>query len=150
MSDIEKRYQAFCEQLPESVDVEAAKARLIAQHVETPSWGYGAMGTRFYTLHKKGAPRDVFEKFEDAAQVQKYTGIARSVAIHIPWDKVDDYQRLREHAESLGVSVGAVNPNVFQEDDYVWGSLAHPKAHVRAEGVGSHGRVRRHHEQDGL
>lgn len=131
MSDIEKRYQAFCEQLPESVDVEAAKARLIAQHVETPSWGYGAMGTRFYTLHKKGAPRDVFEKFEDAAQVQKYTGIARSVAIHIPWDKVDDYQRLREHAESLGVSVGAVNPNVFQEDDYVWGSLAHPKARVR-------------------
>ena len=108
MTSIEKRYQAFCETLPESVDVEAAKERLLKQHVETPSWGYGAMGTRFYTLHKPGAPRNVFEKFEDAAQVQKYTGIARSVAIHIPWDKVDDYEELKQHAQSLGLSVGAV------------------------------------------
>lgn len=135
MGQVDQKYQAFVEALPPSVDIEAAKARLLAQHVETPSWGYGAMGTRFYTLHKPGAPRDVFEKFEDAAQVHKYTGIARSVAIHIPWDKVDDYSKLKAHAQSLGVKVGAVNPNLFQEDDYVWGSLCHPKADVRARAL---------------
>ncbi len=131
---IEERYKAFVDSLPPSVDVEAAKERLKAQTIETPSWGYGAMGTRFYTLHKPGAPRNAFEKIEDAAQVQKYTGVARSVAIHIPWDKVDDFAALKQHAESLGVKIGAVNPNLFQEDDYVFGSLSHrdPKVRQRA------------------
>lgn len=89
------------------------------------------MGTRFYTLNKPGAPRDIFEKFDDAAQVQKYTGIARSVAIHIPWDKVDDYSRLIEHSKKVGVDIGAVNANLFQEDDYVYGSFCHHKPEVR-------------------
>jgi len=131
---LKERYEAFCEQIPGSVDIEKVKSKLKTINIETPSWGYGAMGTRFYTLKKPGAPRNVFEKFEDAAQVHKYTGVAGSVAVHIPWDKVDDYEALKQHAESLGVRIGAVNPNLFQEDDYVHGSLCHhnPKVRERA------------------
>jgi L-rhamnose isomerase/sugar isomerase len=113
------------------VDVEAVKRRLKRQAVETPSWGYGNSGTRFRVFGQPGVPRNPFEKFEDAAQVHKYTGICPSVAIHIPWDKVDDYGALRDHAQRLGLRVGAVNPNVFQDEDYKFGSMCHPDPRVR-------------------
>ena len=113
------------------VDVDAVKARLKRQEVETPSWGYGNSGTRFRVFGQPGVPRDPFEKFEDAAQVHRYTGICPGVAIHIPWDKVEDYGALQAHASRLGVRVGAVNPNVFHEEDYKFGSMCHPDPAVR-------------------
>jgi L-rhamnose isomerase / sugar isomerase len=113
------------------VDVEAVKARLKRQEVETPSWGYGNSGTRFRVFGQPGVPRDPFEKFEDAAQVHRYTGICPGVAIHIPWDRVDDYGALRAHARDLGLRVGAINPNVFQDEDYKLGSMCHPDPAVR-------------------
>ncbi|HEV2124192.1 MAG TPA: L-rhamnose isomerase [Chloroflexota bacterium] len=113
------------------IDVTGVVQRLKAQVVETPSWGYGNSGTRFRVFGQPGVPRDPFEKFEDAAQVHKYTGICPSVAIHIPWDKVDDYGALQEHARSLGLRVGAINPNVFQDEEYKFGSMCHPDPHVR-------------------
>ena len=76
-------------------------------------------------------PRNPFEKFEDAAQVHKLTGVCPSVAIHIPWDKVDDYAKLKQHAADLGVSIGAVNPNLFQEDDYIFGSVTNSNEAIR-------------------
>jgi len=105
--------------------------RLRAQELETPSWGYGDTGTRFAVFPQKGVPRDPFEKLADAAQVHALTGVCPSVAVHIPWDRVDDYPELREHAESLGVRIGAVNPNLFQELEYKLGSVCHPDPAVR-------------------
>jgi L-rhamnose isomerase/sugar isomerase len=107
------------------------KAALRAQHIETPSWAYGNSGTRFKVFAQKGVPRDPYEKLADAAQVHAYTGIAPTVALHIPWDKVDDYADLARHARELGVGIGAINSNVFQDDDYMLGSVTHPSAGVR-------------------
>ncbi|MFI7129809.1 L-rhamnose isomerase [Nonomuraea sp. NPDC050153] len=107
------------------------KAALRAQHIETPSWAYGNSGTRFKVFAQKGVPRDPYEKLADAAQVHAYTGIAPTVALHIPWDKVDDYADLARHARELGVGIGAINSNVFQDDDYMLGSVTNPSARVR-------------------
>jgi L-rhamnose isomerase/sugar isomerase len=108
---------------------------LKAQHLETPSWGYGNSGTRFKTFAYPGAARNVWEKLEDAAVIHKLSGIAPSVAIHIPWDKVKDYSALKRYAEDLGLKIGAVNPNLFQEDIYKLGSLANPDLGVREKAL---------------
>lgn len=106
MSD--KAYALFEEQQQQrGIDLEQVKAKLKALSIETPSWGYGDSGTRFKVFQKTGVPRDPFEKLEDAAQVHAVTGLCPSVAIHIPWDTVDNYGKLRSHAESLGLQIGA-------------------------------------------
>ena len=127
-----RAYEVLSESLAaRGVDVDRVEERLRSQRLETPSWGYGNSGTRFKVFPQPGVPRDPFEKFEDAAEVHRLTGICPSVAIHIPWDKVDDYGELREHAEGLGLSIGAVNPNLFQEEDYKLGSVCNPDPAVR-------------------
>ena len=105
------------------------------QWIETPSWAYGNSGTRFKVFAQQGVARDPFEKLEDAAQVHRYTGVAPSVAMHIPWDKVDDYAKLAKHATDLGIKIGAINPNVFQEDDYRLGSVCNPDPKVRRKAI---------------
>ena len=112
-----------------------AERRLRELTIETPSWGYGDSGTRFGTFPQPGRPRDVFERVDDAAEVHRLTGTAGSVALHFPWDAVDDYGRLRDHIAERGLRVGAVNPNLFQEPDYKLGALTHPDASVRAKAV---------------
>jgi L-rhamnose isomerase/sugar isomerase len=133
LSSTDERYYAvMAERLSESgVDVASVEERLRSQRLETPSWGYGNSGTRFAVFPQPGIPRDPFEKFADAAEVHRLTGVCPSVAIHIPWDRVADYMELREHAESLRLSVGAVNPNLFQEEDYKLGSVCNPDPAVR-------------------
>jgi L-rhamnose isomerase/sugar isomerase len=127
-----KAYDALTESLTaQGVDLEKVEERLRAQRVETPSWGYGDTGTRFAVFPQPGVPRNPFEKIADAAEAQKHTGICPSVAIHIPWDKVDTYAELKDHAESLGMKIGAVNPNIFQEEEYKLGSVCHPDEVVR-------------------
>ena len=108
---------------------------LRAQRIETPSWAYGASGTRFKVFPQPGLPRDPFEKIEDAALVHQLTGVAPSVALHIPWDRVEDYPALARHAADHGLSLGAVNPNLFQDDAYRLGSLCNPDPAVRAKAV---------------
>jgi L-rhamnose isomerase/sugar isomerase len=117
------------------VDVDAVKAALKQQHIETPSWGYGDSGTRFKVFHWPGAARTVREKLADAAFVHQLTGIAPSVALHIPWDEVEDWAALRAYAADLGIEIGAINPNLFQDDAYKFGSLCHPDPAVRAQAV---------------
>jgi L-rhamnose isomerase/sugar isomerase len=125
-------YDALADSLTaQGVDLEGVEERLRAQRVETPSWGYGDTGTRFAVFPQPGVPRDPFEKIADAAEAHKHTGICPSVAIHIPWDKVDDYSELRNHAKSLGMRIGAVNPNLFQEEEYRLGSVCHPDEDIR-------------------
>ncbi|GAA1009698.1 L-rhamnose isomerase [Acrocarpospora pleiomorpha] len=111
------------------------KAQLRAQHIETPSWAYGNSGTRFKVFAQRGVPRDPYEKIADAAQVHLFTGVAPTVALHIPWDRVDDYADLARHARELGVGIGAINSNVFQDDDYMLGSVTHPDARVRRKAI---------------
>ncbi|MFD1135146.1 L-rhamnose isomerase [Paenibacillus urinalis] len=128
----DKAYALFEEQqTARGIDVEAVKRKIKQFKIETPSWGYGDSGTRFKVFQKEGVPRDPFEKMEDAAIVHRLTGLAPTVAIHIPWDKVGDYGKLRSHAQSLGLQIGAVNPNLFQEDDYMLGSVTNTDAAVR-------------------
>jgi len=111
------------------------RRRLSELVIETPSWGYGDSGTRFATFPQPGRPRDVFERVDDAAEVHRLTGTAGAVAFHFPWDAVEDYGALREHVESRGLRVGAVNPNLFQDPDYKLGSVTHPDAGVRRKAV---------------
>jgi L-rhamnose isomerase / sugar isomerase len=113
------------------MDTAQAKAVLRRQHIETPSWAYGNSGTRFKVFAQPGVPRDPFEKLADAAVVHRFTGIAPTVALHIPWDKVDDYGKLAKHAAEYGVGLGTINSNVFQDDDYKLGSVTNPDPLVR-------------------
>ena len=111
-----------------SEDVLAALRQL---EIETPSWGYGNSGTRFHVYPWPGAARTVWERIADAALVHELTGCCPSVAIHVPWDRVDDWGELRVYTEERGIRIGAVNPNLFGEDEYRLGSLCHPDASVR-------------------
>jgi L-rhamnose isomerase / sugar isomerase len=103
--------------------------------IETPSWGYGNSGTRFKVFPWPGAARNLYEKLEDAAIVQKVTGICPGVALHIPWDKVDNWQEAKQYATQLGLHLGAVNPNLFQDNEYRFGSLCHPDERIRQRAI---------------
>ena len=136
MTNYQAEYDLLASRLTdEGINIADAEARLKAQGVETPSWGYADSGTRFGVFRQAGAPRTVFEKFEDAAQAHKYTGIAPGVAVHIPWDAGADWKELADYAQAQGVRVGAVNPNVFQDFDYRFGSLGSARQTVRARAV---------------
>jgi len=136
MADHSETYALLMANLADKgLNVEAIKQTLKSQHLETPSWGYGDSGTRFAVFPWPGAARDVREKLADAAMVHRLTGICPSVALHIPWDKVDDWAELRGYAESLGMRIGAINPNLFQDNAYKLGSACHPEAAVRRRAV---------------
>ncbi|GAA4178129.1 L-rhamnose isomerase [Phytohabitans flavus] len=110
---------------------DAVRAALRAQRIELPSWAFGNSGTRFKVFAQAGVPRTPYEKIEDAAQVHRYTGVAPTVALHIPWDKVDDYTHLAAFAKEHGVGLGTINANVFQDNDYMLGSVTNPDPDVR-------------------
>ncbi|MFF3058625.1 L-rhamnose isomerase [Streptomyces sp. NPDC057909] len=116
-------------------DIAAVKAALANQRIETPSWGYGNSGTRFKVFAQAGVPRTPYEKLDDAAKVQEFTGVAPKVSLHIPWDRVDDYAALATYAKERALELGAVNSNTFQDDDYKLGSVCHPDAKVRRKAV---------------
>ncbi|MGW5879939.1 L-rhamnose isomerase [Nocardiopsis terrae] len=105
------------------------------QHIELPSWAFGNSGTRFKVFGQPGVPRDPWEKIADAAEVHRLTGVAPTVALHIPWDRVDDYGALAAHARDLGIGVGTINSNVFQDDDYKLGSVTNPDPRVRRKAI---------------
>lgn len=106
--------------------------------IEVPSWAYGNSGTRFKVFSTPGTPRTIHEKIEDAAQVHRLTGLAPAVALHIPWDQVDDFAELKSFAEDHGVTLGTVNSNTFQDDIYKFGSLAHHDRAVRRRAIEDH------------
>lgn len=127
-------YEILVEQLTrDGIHIAFVLEQLKRQHIETPSWGYANSGTRFKTFPHPGAARTTREKLDDAAMVHRMTGIAPSVALHIPWDKPedDDYDAVRQYAESHGITLGAINPNVFQDEAYRLGSLGNPDAAIR-------------------
>ncbi|MFL6135485.1 MAG: L-rhamnose isomerase [Nocardioidaceae bacterium] len=109
--------------------------QLEALAIEVPSWAYGNSGTRFRVFGSPGTPRTVEEKIADAATVHRFTGLAPTVALHIPWDLVDDFGKLRAYADDLGVGLGTINSNTFQDDDYKLGSLTSADPKVRQKAV---------------
>jgi L-rhamnose isomerase / sugar isomerase len=111
------------------------KAVLRDQRIETASWAYANSGTRFKVFPQEGVPRDPYEKVADAATVHRFTGVAPTVALHIPWDTVDDYTHLAGFAAEHGVALGTINANVFQDNDYMLGSVANPSADIRGKAV---------------
>ena len=111
--------------------------QLQEQAIELPSWAFGNSGTRFKVFGTPGTPRDPFEKISDAAQVNKLTGLAPIVALHIPWD-LSDFDALREHAEDEGVELGTINSNTFQDDEYKFGALTHEDARIRQKAIDHH------------
>ncbi|GAA3282580.1 L-rhamnose isomerase [Nesterenkonia halobia] len=108
------------------------------QAIEVPSWAYGNSGTRFKVFGTPGTPRSVEEKIADAAAVHRFTGLAPRVALHIPWDLVDDFGALRSHAGELGVELGTINSNTFQDDDYKFGGLTHHDRRIRQKAIDHH------------
>ena len=112
--------------------------QLAYQAIELPSWAFGNSGTRFKVFGSPGTPRTIQEKLADAAKVNEFTGLAPKVALHIPWDKVEDYGALREYAADLGVELGTVNSNTFQDDIYKFGSLTHVDEAVRRKAIDHH------------
>jgi L-rhamnose isomerase/sugar isomerase len=117
------------------VDREAVTQVLRRQHIELPSWAFGNSGTRFKVFAQPGVPRDPFEKIADAAQVHRFTGVAPSIALHIPWDEVEDYAVLAAAAKDSGIELGTINANVFQDDDYKLGSIANPDPRIRRKAL---------------
>ncbi len=111
---------------------------LEAQAIELPSGAFGNSGTRFKVFTTAGTPRNPREKIEDAATVHRFTGLAPSVALHIPWDKVEDFADLKKHAEDHGVRLGTINSNTFQDDIYRFGSLTHVDKKVRQAAIDHH------------
>jgi L-rhamnose isomerase / sugar isomerase len=116
-------------------DLTAVKDALKNHQIELPSWAFGNSGTRFKVFGQPGVPRTPFEKASDAAQVHAYTGVAPIMAVHIPWDKTGDYAALAAYAADAGIRIGAVNANVFQDDDYKLGSVCHPDPRVRKKAL---------------
>jgi len=114
---------------------QAVGTALREQRIETPSWGYANSGTRFKVFTQEGVPRTPYEKIDDAATVHRLTGVAPTVSLHIPWDRVDDYSDLAKHAADRGVALGVINANVFQDDDYRLGSVTNPDPRVRRKAV---------------
>ena len=110
-------------------------SELELQSIELPSWAFGNSGTRFKVFATAGTPRTVQEKLTDAAKVNELTGLSPSVALHIPWDTVDDYAALKRFAADLGVALGTINSNTFQDDLYKFGSLTHVEESVRQKAI---------------
>ena len=115
-----------------------ARSLLRRQSIELPSWAFGNSGTRFRVFTTAGVPRTPFEKIDDVAEVNRLTGITPRVSLHIPWDRVEDYDALRRHAADQGITIGTINSNVFQDEDYKLGSLCHPDERVRDKAIAHH------------
>jgi L-rhamnose isomerase/sugar isomerase len=113
----------------------AVKETIKRLGIEVPSWAYGNSGTRFKVFAQTGVPRDPYEKIADAAQVNKFTGAVPTVALHIPWDKVKDYAHFAAYAKDLGVTLGTINSNTFQDDQYKLGSVCNPDPKIRKMAV---------------
>ena len=127
-------YEILAETLEgQGIAVEAVKTALKNQKIETASWAFANSGTRFKAFSHPGAATTTRQKLDDAAIVHKLTGVAPSVALHIPWDRPEDndYRAMKEYAQAKGIQIGAINSNVFQDNAYKLGSVSNPNPATR-------------------
>jgi L-rhamnose isomerase / sugar isomerase len=105
--------------------------------IETPSWGFADTGTRFGKFLQDAAAIDINDKLADAGQVHAFTGFCPSVAVHVLWDFGADRSpsKILQLAKKYGVHIGAINPNLFQDQIYKYGSLCNRSDEIRAVAV---------------
>jgi L-rhamnose isomerase/sugar isomerase len=120
--------------MPKDTRQETLWKSLDTFRIEIPSWGFANTGTRFGKFIQLGAATSTQEKFGDAGQVHHFTGICPTVAVHVLWDFPEGLKstpEVKAYAAKYGVGVGAINPNVFEDQIYKYGSLANPDPEVR-------------------
>jgi L-rhamnose isomerase / sugar isomerase len=106
--------------------------------IEIPSWGFANTGTRFGKFLQAGAATSIEEKFADAAEVHRLTGATPTLALHVLWDLpngLDDVSKVQDLARKNGVAAGSINPNLFQDAEYKFGSICNPDAGIRERAV---------------
>jgi len=111
---------------------------LDAFHIEIPSWGFANTGTRFGKFQQAAAATTIEEKFADAAEVNRLTGITPTLALHVLWDLpngVADAAGIQALEKKTGIRAGSINPNLFQEQEYKFGSICNPSAEIRQKAV---------------
>ncbi|HEX4810587.1 MAG TPA: TIM barrel protein [Bryobacteraceae bacterium] len=102
--------------------------------IEIPSWGFANTGTRFGKFLQPGAATSVEDKFADAGEVHKLTGACPTVALHVLWDLphgIESAAAIENYADHYGVRPGSINPNLFQDQEYKFGSLGNPDKAIR-------------------
>jgi L-rhamnose isomerase/sugar isomerase len=135
-SGVEAIYKAMAEDWgARGIDLRQVARKSMALRIETPSWAYANCGTRFGVVRDPAAPRDAYEKVADAAEVHRFTGITPAVAVHVLWDSVPDWADLQRHAVARGIRIGAINPNLFTEPQYKFGSICNADPKVRRAAV---------------
>ena len=106
--------------------------------IEIPSWGFANTGTRFGKFVQAAAASTIEEKFSDAAEVNRLTGSTPTMALHVLWDLpngLDDVDKVRALEQSTAIRSGSINPNLFQDQEYKFGSLCNPDPDIRAHAV---------------
>lgn len=138
---LDEDYEHLAKQLRRrNVDIESLVSKAESFRVAVPSWGVGTGGTRFARFPGVGEPRGIYEKLEDCATIFKLVRSTPAVSLHIPWDKPEDANELKEFASSRGLHFDAMNSNTFQDQlgqkhSYKFGSLTHPDPAVRLQAV---------------
>ncbi|MFG0253385.1 MAG: TIM barrel protein [Phycisphaerales bacterium JB038] len=124
--------------LPAHVDEDRLASRLDRFRIETPSWGYADTGTRFGKFFQAAAATSIEEKLADAGQVHQYTGCCDRVAVHVLWDFAPDSkpEAVAALAHQHGLRLGSINPNLFQDQCYKFGSLTNRDPDVRSRAMG--------------
>lgn len=113
-------------------------AALDGFRIEVPSWGFANTGTRFGKFTQPGAATTLEEKFADASEVNKLTGASPTVALHVLWDLPNgkgDASEIKRLESRFGVKSGSINPNLFQSQEYKFGSLCNPSAEIRGNAL---------------
>jgi L-rhamnose isomerase / sugar isomerase len=130
----EKQYEVLAEGLTaRGFDVPSIVSRLRSQVIELPSWAVGNSGTRYNVFRELGAARNVWDKVDDCAEIQRVVGVTPVMASHVSWDVTEDgrYGPVREYAESKGLKIGTVHPNTFMGQQFRLGSICSPEEEVR-------------------
>jgi L-rhamnose isomerase/sugar isomerase len=122
----------------ESATCDLAIQALDSFQIEIPSWGFANTGTRFGKYLQAAAASTIEEKFADAAEVNRLTGVTPTLALHVLWDLpngVHDVAEVKELERRFGLRAGSINPNLFEDQEYKFGSLCNPSAEIRARAV---------------
>ncbi|MGD0757276.1 MAG: TIM barrel protein [Candidatus Sulfotelmatobacter sp.] len=102
--------------------------------IELPSWGFANTGTRFGKFIQPAAATTTEEKFSDAGQVHLHTGVCPTVALHVLWDFPDGVgsaNDIKKFSDRYRVLPGSINPNLFQDQEYKYGSFGNPDPAIR-------------------
>ncbi len=139
--ELQRDFDYLAEKLDrKNLDINGLLEKAQAFSVAVPSWGVGTGGTRFARFAGPSEPRNIFEKVEDCAVIHQLSACTPRISPHFPWDVVDDFKALREHAANFGLSWDAVNSNTFQDQSeqkysYKFGSLTHTEQAVREQAI---------------